>query len=736
MALLSRRGMLWFAAGLYILLTIRTASAQPMTEPPAISKAFSPDTVPVGGTSTLTFTISNPNMGTTLTGIGFTDPLPAGVVVALSPALVVGPTCFGAGVMALPESPVITLLPAMALPAPPVPACTISVHVTGLTPGTKVNTTSAITSANGGTGNTAMATLTVVARPVITKAFGAASIPLDGTTSLTVTITNTNATTALTGVGYSDVLPVGLAIIVVNPASGCGSATFSFTLGVPHSDSFSMTGGTIAPSGSCTLVLTVKGTTGGVKSNTTSAVTSTEGGTGTTSNTASVTVVVAPPTISKSFGAAEIPLGGTTSLTLTITNSNPLAPLTGVGFTDTLPAGLALTLVNAESGCGSPFLSFTIGVPPSDSVSMTGATIAPGGSCIIPLGVTGTTVGLKTNTTSTVTSTEGGTGAAAMASVTVFDGPDVTISKSHTGSFVRGEEGAQYSITVRNTGSKPTSGTVTVTDALPAGLTATAISGAGWACILGTLTCTRSDALAVGSSYPVIILTVNVNLSTALLVTNTATVSGGGDLNPNNNTATDPTAVLPCAAHTVHSHVTTTPPDAHNGDSHIHHGQHDHNILPGTECLPPGHHVTVAGHILGLTQESQGGLFSRDSLAAAGPDFVAILNQDGNPAPAQRGTVIQLFGSANGFFFDSADQDPVLHFRPPASGLPLYYTTSLPEVLIGEVPGEVLFSGLAPGLEGVWQINVRIPDGVSPGKVPVTIFYEGGALRSVDLSVE
>jgi uncharacterized protein (TIGR03437 family) len=323
-----------------------------------------------------------------------------------------------------------------------------------------------------------------------------------------------------------------------------------------------------------------------------------------------------------------------------------------------------------------------------------------------------------------------------MASVIVFVGPDVTVSKSHTGSFVRGEEGAQYRITVSNAGTMPTSGTVTLTDTLPAGLTATAISGTGWACVLGTLTCTRSDALAVGTSYPPITVTVNVSLSAALLVTNTATVSGGGDANPTNNSATDPTAIVPCADHTVHGHITTTPPDAHDGDSHAHHAQHGHNLIAGTVCLPAGHHVTVNGHILGLTPETQGGLFARDSLAAPGPDFVAILNQDGHSAPAQRGTVIQLFGSANGFFFDSADQEPVLRFRPPASGLPLYYTTSLPEVLIGEVPGEVLFSGLAPGLEGVWQINVRIPDGVSPGKIPVTIFYEGGALRSVDLSVE
>ncbi len=118
---------------------------------------------------------------------------------------------------------------------------------------------------------------------------------------------------------------------------------------------------------------------------------------------------------------------------------------------------------------------------------------------------------------------------------------DLSITKTHTGSFVRGQTGATYTITVSNAGTASTSGTVTVTDTLPTGLTATGMSGSGWTCT--GLTCARSDALATGSSYPPITLTVNVAADAPASVTNSVTVGGGGDVNSNNNTATDTATV-------------------------------------------------------------------------------------------------------------------------------------------------------------------------------------------------
>src|SRR5205823_12526431 len=146
----------------------------------------------------------------------------------------------------------------------------------------------------------------------------------------------------------------------------------------------------------------------------------------------------------------------------------------------------------------------------------------------------------------TVTSSNAGSGNQATASIDVL-APDPTITKTHPGDFQRGGTGT-YTITVSNVGFGPTVGTVTVTDTLPAipnTLVPTAISGTGWTCTLATLTCTRSDVLLAGGVYPAITLTVNVPQNIQANFNNTATVSGGGETNTGNDTATDPTHVGP-----------------------------------------------------------------------------------------------------------------------------------------------------------------------------------------------
>jgi YVTN family beta-propeller protein len=119
---------------------------------------------------------------------------------------------------------------------------------------------------------------------------------------------------------------------------------------------------------------------------------------------------------------------------------------------------------------------------------------------------------------------------------------DLTLTKTHVGSFTQGLSGS-YTLTVKNSGAGATSGTVTLRDTLPAGLTPAGISGSGWSCTVSSLTCTRGDALAAGGSYPAVTVTVGVSTSAPSSVTNTATVSGGGESNTGNDSASDVTAI-------------------------------------------------------------------------------------------------------------------------------------------------------------------------------------------------
>jgi uncharacterized repeat protein (TIGR01451 family)/uncharacterized repeat protein (TIGR02543 family) len=143
--------------------------------------------------------------------------------------------------------------------------------------------------------------------------------------------------------------------------------------------------------------------------------------------------------------------------------------------------------------------------------------------------------------------------------VTVLPGAsaiDMTVSASHTGNFAQGQTGQTLTITANNIGAAASIGTVTVTDTLPASLTATAISGSGWTCTLSSLTCTRSDALAASSSYPPITVTVNVAANAPSSVTNAVTVAGGGETNTSNDSASDSITIGPAAVSVT---VTTSP---------------------------------------------------------------------------------------------------------------------------------------------------------------------------------
>ncbi len=129
--------------------------------PPSIATAFSPTSVPLNGASTLTFTLTNPNTGTALAGVAFTDTLPTGLVVSAPNGLT--DTCGGTASASTGGATISLTAGSVAASA----TCAVAVSVTGSSVGTFTNTTGAVSSANGGTGNTATAVLTVTAAVAI-----------------------------------------------------------------------------------------------------------------------------------------------------------------------------------------------------------------------------------------------------------------------------------------------------------------------------------------------------------------------------------------------------------------------------------------------------------------------------------------------------------------------------------------------------------------------------------------
>jgi arabinogalactan endo-1,4-beta-galactosidase len=110
-------------------------------------------------------------------------------------------------------------------------------------------------------------------------------------------------------------------------------------------------------------------------------------------------------------------MNGTTTLTFNLSNPNSSLSLSGIGFTDTLPTGLTVATPNGLTGtCGSGTITGAAG---SNSVALSGATLAGGASCTFAVNVVGTAAGAQNNVTSVVSSTEAGNGSTASAQITV-----------------------------------------------------------------------------------------------------------------------------------------------------------------------------------------------------------------------------------------------------------------------------------------------------------------------------
>jgi len=111
-----------------------------------------------------------------------------------------------------------------------------------------------------------------------------------------------------------------------------------------------------------------------------------------------------------------------------------------------------------------------------------------------------------------------------------------------------------------------------------------------------------------------------------------------------------------------------------------------------------------------------------------------IQNQDGTMndpgAPAQPGTPITIWATGPG------NVKPSVAAGQAAPALPLSKTIGTPVVTIGGVSAQILFSGLAPGFVGLWQINAVVPENAPAGdNLPVQVSINGAVSNTVTMAV-
>ncbi|HJU40254.1 MAG TPA: hypothetical protein VJ724_11825, partial [Tahibacter sp.] len=228
-------------------------------------------------------------------------------------------------------------------------------------------------------------------------------------------------------------------------------------------------------------------------------------------------------TLVKTASAANFVVGVPASYTLTATNTGTAATTAGAVVTDTVPA--TLTLGTMPPGCENSGQVVTCTIA---------AGLAIGASSAFVIPVTPTAAASGTTVTNTATVSGGGdatcpaeTARCESTTNTPVNAPQLTLVKSAPTSFVVGVASA-YTLTVTNTGTAATTAAATVTDTVPASLTLGTMP-AGCAASGQVVTCTIAAGLAVNDDVAFVIPVTPTAAANGTTVTNTATVSGGGD---------------------------------------------------------------------------------------------------------------------------------------------------------------------------------------------------------------
>jgi uncharacterized repeat protein (TIGR01451 family) len=277
-------------------------------------------------------------------------------------------------------------------------------------------------------------------------------------------------------------------------------------------------------------------------------------------------IVLPPNTLAAGNNFAEIPLGRIISgfVFLDYQRNGVLGPAPDHGV-----GAVALALTGTDIN-GNPFNLGTIsgsdgsytfsGVPEGASytVTMPGPAPASTAAGVATAGSTGGVASSPAAGSLQIASIglAGANGVSANNNFALLPGnaPDLSLAITHQpAAFGAGSATGYFTLAPANIGSAATSGAVTVVDTLPAGMQASAATGAGWSCSISgqTVTCTSTQAIAAGANASPIQLRVAVAPgSVGQVLANTAVISGGQEpaAFAGNNSATDTVAIAGSAS--------------------------------------------------------------------------------------------------------------------------------------------------------------------------------------------
>ncbi|NPV75141.1 MAG: sortase [Anaerolineae bacterium] len=381
-----------------------------------VVKAFSPTTFQAGGVSTLTITLQN-RTSNQFTGVGFTDDLPAGLLISGTP---ISPQC-GGTVTSTGAS--ITLsggsIPPGTVATPGICVITAQVTVDPATPaGSYTNSIPAgqVTSDQGVTNlsasNNAVVSVYATGTGVTgSKQFLTPSISVGGVSRLRIDLF-APPDQALTNVTLTDALPSGVTISASpSPSiSGCGAAPPRVLTAAPNSTTITLTGGAIAAGARCRIEVNVTSSTPGTFRNFIEPADFDNAQHQTLANSIYGDLSVSTLTMSKAFYPDVVNPNGLSRLTITLTNTNA-SPLVDVSLIDPLPFTNATNGVfvapdaKENTTCPGGSVSVVTNANGSQSVVMTGGTIPAQvlgvpGLCTVSINVQGK--GAATTRTNTI----------------------------------------------------------------------------------------------------------------------------------------------------------------------------------------------------------------------------------------------------------------------------------------------------------------------------------------------